>query len=95
MHNHNGENSKSMLWMMLPCLLLVLFVLFGGAGLVSSKYLWLIILGVCVVPHLFMMFKGRGGHGDNDTEDKNNDTSVNQSETKDEDDKSKQGGCCH
>ncbi len=77
MHNHNNNDSegghKGMMWMMIPCLLLVAVVLFGGGGLASSRYLWLIILGVCVVPHIWMMFKGHGGHeehNDDKTEDK-------------------------
>lgn len=61
MHNNEGNN-KSMIWMMIPCLLLVVIFLFGGGGLVSSKYLWLIMLGVCVVPHIWMMLKGHGRH---------------------------------
>jgi hypothetical protein len=65
MHNHDGKNSKSMIWMMIPCLLLVAVVLFGGRKLASSNYLFLIMLGVCVVPHFWMMFKGHRGHGRN------------------------------
>lgn len=64
MHNHNGGNGKSMMWMMIPCFLLVVIVILGGGGLASSKYLWLIMLGVCVVPHIWMMFKGHVGHSD-------------------------------
>jgi hypothetical protein len=95
MHSHNGKNNKSMMWMMIPCLLLVVVVLFSGGKLGSSNYLWLIMLGVCVVPHLWMMFKGHGGHGDNNTEDKINDASTKEPETKDGNEKSKHGGCCH
>ena len=78
MHDHNENNGhKGMMWMMIPCILLVVIALFGSK-LASSNYLWLIILGVCVVPHIWMMLKGRGKHED-----------------KDENDKSKHGGCCH
>ncbi|MCX6751214.1 MAG: hypothetical protein NT161_00365 [Candidatus Nomurabacteria bacterium] len=91
MHDHNnGKGNNSMLWMMLPCILLIVVVLFGGGKLVASNYLWLVILGVCVVPHLWMMFKGgHGGHNDN-TENKMDDI-----QTKNENDKSKHSGGCH
>ncbi len=95
MHNNNNSGGhKGMMWMMIPCLLLIVFVLFGGA---SSKYLWLIMLGVCVVPHLWMMFKGgHGGHSDTNIEDKKDDTSAKQIEAKEKYNKSGQGGsCCH
>lgn len=94
MHNHNGKNNKSMLWMMIPCLLLVVVVLLGGGKLASSNYLWLIMLGVCVIPHLWMMFKGgHGEHSDNSIEDKIDDTSGKHVETKNED--NKHSGSCH
>ena len=76
MHNHDGKNNKSMMWMMLPCLLLVVVVLLGGGKLASSNYLWLIMLGVCVVPHLWMMFKGHGEHCDNNKKDEDNSTKM-------------------
>lgn len=94
MHNHNGGNSKSMIWMMVPCLLLVVIFLFGGGGLASSKYLWLIMLGVCVIPHIWMMFKGHGEQNEVTTEDKIDGTSEKQLETKNEDNKHG-GSCCH
>ena len=84
MHNHNGNN-KSMIWMMLPCILLMGFILLGGNKLSSSKYLWLIIVGVCVVPHLWMMFKGHGKCNDKDTN----------MENKTDDNKDKHNSCCH
>jgi hypothetical protein len=96
MHNHNGKNGKSMMWMMIPCLLLIAFALLGGGNLASSKYLWLIIVGVCVIPHIWMMFKGHGGHGDDSVEDKTNDASEKQLEAKEKYNKSGHGGsCCH
>lgn len=84
-----------MLWMMLPCLLLAGILLFGGNTFASSGYLWLIVVGVCVVPHIWMMFKGQGGHKDDDMEDKVGDTSAKHLDKKDEDNKHKSGGCCH
>ena len=88
MHNHNnnkncGGNNKSMMWMMIPCLLMVALLLFSGSKFTSSKYLWLIVIGICVIPHIWMMFKGHGGHNDNNPEDKS------------EDDKHRHGGSCH
>jgi len=100
MHNHNNNNTggdghKRMIWMMIPCLLLVAVVLFGGGKFISSKYLWLVMLGVCVVPHIWMMLRGHRGHSDNNMEDKINDASTKELKTKDGNEKSKHGGCCH
>src|SRR3989338_7996477 len=64
MHNNKDGGHKGMLWMMIPCLLLLGVLFFGGVRLfASSGYLWLIVIAVCVVPHIWMMFKGHGGHG--------------------------------
>ncbi len=72
--NNNKNKSHSMMWMMIPCLLLIGFVLFGGGKLSSGGYLWPILIGVFVIAHVWMMFKGHGGHGsgneDNDTKNK-------------------------
>lgn len=92
MHDHNKDGGgKGMMWMMIPCILLIAFVLLSGGGLASSKYIWLIIIGVCVVPHVWMMFKGHG-HGGTDTEDKIDDASAKQPGEKDE---HKHNGSCH
>ena len=86
-HNNNNENKdnghKGMMWMMIPCLLLFGVLFFGGGKLASLNYLWLVMIGVCMVPHIWMMFKGHGGHNDNNPEDKS------------EDDKHRHGGSCH
>lgn len=95
MHNHDGKGNNNMIWMMIPCLLLLGFLFIGGGNLSSGGYLWPILIGVFVVAHVWMMLKGHGGHSDNNTEDKNDDTSVKPSETKDENNKHKSGGCCH
>jgi len=92
MHNHNGKNNKLMMWMMIPCLLLLAFVLFGGNGLGASKYLVFIMLGVCVIPHLWMMFKG--GHGDEHS-DTNTEDGISDTITKNKDEKSKDSNSCH
>lgn len=55
--------------MMLPCLLLAVVALVGGDTLSSSKYFWLLLIGICVVPHLFMMWKGKGKCCDDEESD--------------------------
>ncbi|OGI64903.1 hypothetical protein A3H53_03835 [Candidatus Nomurabacteria bacterium RIFCSPLOWO2_02_FULL_40_10] len=89
MHNHNGKNNNSMMWMMIPCLILLGVLFLGGSKFSSSNYLWLIVVGVCVVSHIWMMFKG--GHGDNN----NTENKIDNSQTKNENDKSKHSGSCH
>lgn len=85
-----------MIWMMIPCLLLIVVTLFGGEKLASFNYFWLIILGVCIVPHIWMMFKGHGEHDNNGTENKiSNISTTGQSETKNENKENKRGRCCH
>ena len=95
MHNHDGKNNKSMMWMMISCILLVGFLFLGGGKLSSSEYLWPVLIGVFVIAHVWMMFKGHGRHSNDNTEDKIDDTSTKQSETKDGDNKHKGGSCCH
>jgi len=94
MHNHNGKRNNSMMWMMIPCLLLLGFLLFfGGDNLFSGGYLWPILIAIFVGAHVWMMFRGHGKHGGNsdaDTEGKTN--AVEESKTKDE---HKKGSCCH
>jgi len=72
MHNHNNNNKdgghKGMMWMMIPCLFLLGFVFIGGGNLSSGGYLWPILIGIFVIAHVWMMFKGHGGHGDHDNE---------------------------
>jgi len=67
MHEHENNNKsgghKGMMWMMIPCLLLLVFVFLGGDTLSSDGYLWPVLIGVFVVAHVWMMFKGHGGHG--------------------------------
>ena len=66
MHNHNdNKNSghKGMMWMMIPCLLLLGVLSLGGGKLSGGGYLWPILIGGFVLLHILMMFKGHGGHG--------------------------------
>ncbi len=99
MHNNNNNDSggghKGMIWMIIPCLLLLGFLFLGGGELSSGGYLWPILIGVFGVAHVWMMFKGHGGHKDDGAEDKIDDTSAKQPETKVEDNKHKHSGGCH
>lgn len=81
-----------MLWMMLPCLLLLGVFLFSGGTFASSGYFWLILTGICVVPHLWMMLKGHGGHSEHNDTDASEETDSEEQPKKDE---HKHGGCCH
>ena len=68
MNNSNKNKSHSMMWMMIPCLLLAGFLFWGGGRLPSSGfgYIWLILIGAFILWHVWMMFKGHGGHGSED-----------------------------
>ena len=101
MHNHDEKGKNSMMWMMIPCLLLLGVLFLGGDKLSSGGYLWPILIGIFIVAHVWMMFRGHGNHNNANTEDKANDASTKQPETNlpaqagDEDSKHKHGGCCH
>jgi formate hydrogenlyase subunit 3/multisubunit Na+/H+ antiporter MnhD subunit len=67
MHNHNNDKGGGhwgMMWMMIPCLLLLGFLFLGDGRFPASKYFWviLVVIGVCVGPHLWMMLKGHRNH---------------------------------
>ena len=66
MHNHNGKKNFSMMWMMSVCILFLVVLFFAGGKLFSGGYLWPIFIGVFVVAHIWMMFKGHGSHKDNE-----------------------------
>lgn len=68
MHNNKNDGHKGMMWMMIPCFLLLGVLFFGGGKLSSSWYLWLIIIGICVGPHIWMMLRGHGSHGSENKE---------------------------
>ena len=92
MHNHNDQTKghKSMVWMMIPCLLLLAFLFISGSNLAGSRYFWLLIVGVCIVPHVWMLFKRKNrAMTENST-----DSSIKQPETTGKN-KHKHGGCCH
>lgn len=90
MHDHNKKGGgNGMMWMMIPCLLLVGVLFLGGGKLSGGGYLWPILIGAFVVAHVWMMFRGHG-HGGTNTEDKIDDTFAKQSDTND-----KHSGSCH
>lgn len=77
MHNHNKDGGdKGMMWMMIPCLILVGVLFLGGDKLSEGGYLWPIFIGAFVVAHVWMMFRGHGKHGDTDTEEKTDNVSA-------------------
>lgn len=74
MHNHSNKNggNKGMKWMMIICLLLLGALFLGEGKFFSTGYIWPILIGVFVVAHVWMMFKGhegREGHSDADKEE--------------------------
>ncbi|MDP3725522.1 MAG: hypothetical protein Q8R20_03585 [Nanoarchaeota archaeon] len=88
MRNHNNNNKdgghKGMMLMMIPCLLLLGILFLGEGKLSSSEYIWPILIGVFVVAHIWIMFRGYGRHG------KHSDT-----DTGGEKDKHQHGDRCH
>ena len=95
MHDHNDNKNgrhNGMMWMMIPCLLLLGVILLGGGNLSSGGYLWPILIGVFVVAHIWMMFRGRSGHNHSDSEEKQDEDSEKQNNKNNE---HKHGGCCH
>ena len=58
-NNENKKHNSSMMWMMLPCLLILAFALFTGGGGPRS-WPFLLVIGAMVVTHLWMMFRGHG-----------------------------------
>jgi hypothetical protein len=63
-HTHNTDGGHNgMIWTMVLCCLLFGIFLFGGGIVASSSgYLWPVLTGVFIVAHIWMMFKGHGGH---------------------------------
>lgn len=54
-----------MMWMMLICCALPLILLFsGGSALFSGGYFLPILVGILIIVHLWMMFRGHGGKND-------------------------------
>jgi len=96
MHNHDHKNTgyQGMMWMMIICCALLLVVLLlGGSSLSSGGYFWPVLIGIFVVAHIWMMFKGHGKHNDAHIEEKSDTSLEKESEGKNEHKHS--GGCCH
>lgn len=76
MRNHNNKDGghNGMMWMMIPCLLLLGFVFLGGDRLSSDGYIWAILIGIFIVAHVWMMFRGHGKHGNTDDNKKSDST---------------------
>ncbi|OGD24288.1 hypothetical protein A2Z10_02695 [Candidatus Azambacteria bacterium RBG_16_47_10] len=84
-----------MKWMMLIGAIAIIVLLFSRGTLFSGGYLWQILIGIFVVAHIWMMFKGHGGSDDAHTENKTNGPSAQEPKTRDENNKRNHGGCCH
>lgn len=68
MHNHNKSGGNNgMMWMMVFCFVLLGVLFLGGGKLSGSGYLGPVLIGVFVVAHVWMMFKGHGGHSEQET----------------------------
>jgi len=88
MHNHNNDNKNDghsgMMWMMIPCVILLGILFLGGGRLSSSGYLWPILIGVFILGHVWMMLRGHGGHGKHHDTSTSDDPSQKQLDTKSE-----------
>ncbi len=84
--NHQTHGS-SMKWMLLGCGV-VLLLLFVASDVIPSGFFLPILLGVCLLSHIWMM---RRSHGSQTSEDK----SAQHVEKKKTDGGHSGGGCCH
>ena len=85
MHNHNKNDGHSgMMWMMIPCVILLGILFLGGGQLSSSGYLWPILIGIFILGHIWMMFRGHGGHGKHGDANTSDGDSQKQLDTKNE-----------
>ena len=57
--NDNKKGNRSMMWMMVPCLIILLIFVFAGGARSSSWFVW-VLMGGFVAAHLWMMFRGHG-----------------------------------
>lgn len=79
--------------MLLIGALTLLILWFAGGTLSSSGYVWQILIGVFVIAHVWMMFKGHGGHGSTDKKEGSDAVSEKQPAAKNK--HTQDGGCCH
>lgn len=85
MHDHNKKGGgNGMMWMMIPCLLLLGFLFLGGDKFSLGGYLWPILIGGFVLLYILMMFKGHGGHGKHGDTNKSEDRSQKELDAKNE-----------
>ncbi len=71
MHNHNNHERKGMMWMIIPCLLLLGILgvhllganIFSGLKLASLGHLLPILMGVCIVGHVLMIHSAQKSVG--------------------------------
>lgn len=85
------------MWMMLPCLLILVFAIFAGGGGLQS-WPFLVIVGVMVAGHLWMMFRGRRrGSSDEEHRDMTDIKQISQENTSSTDEKKghTDHSCCH
>ena len=65
MHDHNGKGNSGMMWMMVICCVMPLVALFFVGGKISTGgYFWPVLIGIFVIVHIWMMFRGHGGKKD-------------------------------
>ncbi|MBI5742621.1 MAG: hypothetical protein HZA25_02175 [Candidatus Niyogibacteria bacterium] len=86
-----------MLWMMLPCLLLLGILFFAGGRSFSGGYFAPVLIGAFIAAHIWMMFRGHGEHGRNHgNAEEDRKTAAGSPEIKDASkDEPGHGGCCH
>ena len=62
-----------MMWMMALCALPIVILFFAGGKSSSSEYFWPIFIGIFIVAHFWMMFRGHGSHSENPANRNGND----------------------
>ncbi len=87
MHNRDGKGGFPPLWMTVLCVVPVLILFFVGRRFYSGGYILPVLVGVCIVTHLWMMFRGHGSGKDNSEE--------KEVPTEHSDKKKHKHSCCH
>ncbi|MEK7665766.1 MAG: hypothetical protein AAB337_02730 [Patescibacteria group bacterium] len=88
--NHK-KTGASIAWMVLSCVALLLIFFFAGDRLPASILLP-VLIGICVISHIWMMSRGHGSHGQNNVRDEK--TQLNTDADKKGKDAGHHGGCC-
>lgn len=83
------------MWMMLPCLLILVFAIFAGGGGLRS-WPFLAIIGAMVAGHLWMMFRGHG-HDSSESEEEHHSMADTKQPSAPADEKKGHSNhsCCH